>query len=169
MRSMKANFWMGVGVLAIFALFIFTPLAKAGGGSVGPTILPQVEGWWEVGFFGTSLTQNKERGVVAEDVWVYAKPLTCQDTWCQADIRVVRQDGYGWKEVGSGSLSLPPGGNSLWYNLYYYETGDSYYGNVFHFGNEMEGSFSGDKWECSMGAEYCTLASASHGRITFKK
>jgi len=168
-RNMKANFWMAV--LVIFALLTLTPLANAGGkegGSIGPTtILPQVEGWWEVSLFGTSLSQNKERGVVVDDMWVYAKPLACQDTWCQADLRIFKGD--GWKEVGCGSLSLPPAGNSLWYNLYYYETGNSYYGNTFYFGNEIEGSFSVDKWECPMGADYCALTSLSLGRITFKR
>jgi len=170
MRSMKANFWMGVGILAIFVLLTLTSLANAGGGKGDPNVLPlKVDGWWEVAMFGTSLTQNKERGVVTEDMWVFAGQSVCQDTWCQADIRVVRQDGYGWKEVASGSLSLPPEGNSLWYSFYYYETGDSYYGNIFYFGNEIEGTFTGDKWDCPLGATYCILVSHSSGRITFKK
>jgi len=173
MRSMKGTFWKGVGVLVIFALFILTPLANAGGkggGSIGPTIiLPQVEGWWDVSLFGTSLNNKKERGVIAEDMWVFVGRLACQDTQCQADIRVFKEDAWEWKEIGSGNLSLPPSGNNLWYNFYFYETGDYYYGNAFHFGNEMEGDFTGDKRDCPQGVSYCILTCRASGRITFKK
>jgi len=168
MKSMKANFWMLIGVLAVFILF--TSLANAGGGKGDPTVLPlKVDGWWEVAMFGTSLTQNKERGVVTEDMWVFAGQAVCQDTWCQADIKIFKEDGWKWKEVGSGNLSLPPSGNGLWYYFSFYETGDYYYDNIFHFGNEMEGGFQGDKWECREGEDYCILTYRSWGRITFKK
>lgn len=159
------------GVLVVVVVLVLALLTSAGAGAqttVPPTNL-WVEGWWQLSIFGTSLNQNKERGVVSEeDAWVFIESPTCQDELCkapQASLSIFRMNEQGW--VGYGNLSLPSTGIGVWYYLHFY-TGEDYYGSVFYFGEQMEGKFSPDKYDCPLNGD-CSLVSFSDGRIVFKR
>lgn len=165
-RNMKASFWMSAGVL--IAILMFCPLVNAGGGTQPPIATPVLQGWWQVSRFGNSIDQNKWRGVVAEDLWAFVDVSTCDQYDCYSYFYLFRED--AWITIGSGTLTVPTIGSNFWFSFYFYETGnnDNWYGNLFYFGNEMEGAFTNDRWDCSVSTEYF-LVYRSVGRITFKK
>lgn len=166
MRNMRGTLYLLIGFLAVFILF--TSLANAAGepeptSVTIPTIVaPKIDGWWEVSLFGTSIDQNKKRGVVADNFWVFVGPPTCDQYGCYSYASLYRED--TWVTIGWGNLTLPLRGNNVWF---YFNFNGDFSGNLFHFWNEMEGVFTNDRWDCS--PTDCSLFHRASGRITLRK